>query len=200
MDKDMKKMLDAIIKSNVILHASFHDMAENYAAAKKNTDQIIDALQLLIEDFQKENEQLKIMAAERSEQVTSLDERVKQLERENFAINYAANNNSSMAEAQHSEVTDNQLEAGAAEAQYKLGYSYLFGLGVEKKSQYALELLNQAAQNGSSNAMLCLGDCFSHGVGVKENLVIAAEWYQKALAHGHKDAEERLIRLVKAVK
>ena len=75
-------------------------------------------------------------------------------------------------------------EQGIAEAQYRLGYCYEYGKGVEKSLTEAVKWYRKAADNGYPNAKYVLGNCYKYGKGVEKSLTEAVKWYHKAANDG----------------
>ncbi len=67
--------------------------------------------------------------------------------------------------ALESRATDGDLEA-----QYQLGFAYLWGEGVERDVHRAAKLLYASAKGGYAKAYAPLGECYLHGMGVKLNI------------------------------
>ena len=83
-------------------------------------------------------------------------------------------------------------EQGIAEAQYRLGYCYEYGKGVEKSLTEAVKWYRKAADNGDSNAQYVLGNCYKYGKGVEQSFTEAAKWFRKAADQGFSLAQELL--------
>lgn len=81
------------------------------------------------------------------------------------------------------------------EIQYKLGYQFEFGLGVEKNPSEASNWYLKAAKQGNSSAQYRMGFLLENGIGVTRNDEWAAGWYQLAANQGHSDAQNNLGRL-----
>lgn len=74
---------------------------------------------------------------------------------------------------------------GDPQAQYELGFSYLFGLGVSKSEALAVAWWQRAADSGHASAQNLLGAAFADGAfGVVRDDEQAISWYQKAAAQG----------------
>ena len=61
-----------------------------------------------------------------------------------------------------------------------IGDYYLFGKGVERSYQKAIEWYLKAATNGNHDAMLNLGNCYRYGKGVKRSYSETIKWYKKS--------------------
>ena len=83
-------------------------------------------------------------------------------------------------------------EQGMAEAQYQLGICYRDGNGVSRNLNNALFRLTQSAEQGYANAQYELGEYY----GVVQNYEKAAEWLLKAAKQGHKEAIEKIQKLM----
>ena len=80
-------------------------------------------------------------------------------------------------------------EAGDAEAQYKLGFAYYMGRGVERDAAKAVEWFTKAAEQGHAEAQYQLGWMYKDKDDAK-----AAEWYLKAAKQGHVEAQGAIGR------
>jgi hypothetical protein len=92
-------------------------------------------------------------------------------------------------------VEQDQPDAGAADAQYKLGVSYYRGEGVAKDHAGAVRWFRKAAEQGQRNAQDNLGSCYLNGEGVLKDYVEAYRWYNLAAAQGEKDAQKHLSEI-----
>lgn len=75
-------------------------------------------------------------------------------------------------------------EGGNAEAMFRLGGVYDFGMGVPPERSRAVEWWRRAADKGHAAAMNCLGCACSEGDGVPQDAARAAEWWRKAAEMG----------------
>lgn len=85
-----------------------------------------------------------------------------------------------------------KVEAGDAEAQFKLGRRYAKGEGVPKDTAKAVEWYQKAAMQGNAKAQTNLGVMYAEGEGVPKDAAKAVEWYQKAAAQGEAYAQNNL--------
>ena len=83
-------------------------------------------------------------------------------------------------------------EKGSAEGQYKLGYQYKKGEGLEKDYKQAAILFHEAAKKGYAKAQRHLGICYKDGEGIEKDLKLAAFWYRKAAEQGEAAAQNNL--------
>ncbi|MBQ7064514.1 MAG: elongation factor Tu [Firmicutes bacterium] len=83
-------------------------------------------------------------------------------------------------------------EAGNAEAQNKLGFSYSKGKGVEKNTDEALNWYTKAAKKGYPAAQNNLGYYYYKGIGVEQDYHKAVHWFEKAADQGNASAQEGL--------
>ena len=83
-------------------------------------------------------------------------------------------------------------EEGHAEAQYRLGLMYDFGLGVPEADVEAVKWHRMAAEQGFAQAQYILGDMYREGIGVPEDDAKAIEWYRKVAQRGDSEAQFRL--------
>ena len=86
-------------------------------------------------------------------------------------------------------------EAGNADAQYRLGYMYANGRGVEKSNEEAAKWYRMAADQGDTTAQNILGNMYESGRGVEKSYEEAARWYQRAADQGYKYAQFNLGNL-----
>ena len=86
-------------------------------------------------------------------------------------------------------------EQGHAIAQYRLGYCYDTGRGVEKDLIEAVKWYRKAAEQGDAIAQYRLGNFYRYGRGVAVDLAEAKKWYQKAADQGDEKAKMMLARL-----
>lgn len=88
-------------------------------------------------------------------------------------------------------------ELGNRESQYALGMYYgspqsYPGCNVRQNFARAVEWTLSAARQGHPDAECKMGKCYRDGRGVQKDEQQAREWYQKAAAHGSKEAKEYL--------
>lgn len=83
-------------------------------------------------------------------------------------------------------------EQGDAEAQYKLGHMYQYGLGVPKDGAEALTWYRKAAEGGSAPAQRELGWAYERGQGVSRDFTEALKWYRKAAEQDDVGAQANL--------
>lgn len=100
----------------------------------------------------------------------------------------ASDSNVTAAASATSEVTDPNT-ASAAQALAEQAENYLRGRGVKRDMQKAVELYQQAAEQGNLKAQLDLAQMYSKGVGVPVDFRKSAKWYQKAYAQGSLEAQ-----------
>lgn len=85
-----------------------------------------------------------------------------------------------------------QAQGGDANAQYKLGRSYMTGSGVAQDYEQALEWSTKAAKQGSADAEFLMGYMHEHGLGVKKDYGKAFLYYSSAAKDGHSTAQNNL--------
>ncbi|WP_051908530.1 tetratricopeptide repeat protein [Candidatus Odyssella acanthamoebae] len=78
------------------------------------------------------------------------------------------------------------------QAQFEMGQCYLFGKGVDKDLNQAVEWYRKAAENNYAAAQYNLGQCYLFGKGVDKDLNQAVEWYRKAAENNHAAAQYNL--------
>lgn len=88
-------------------------------------------------------------------------------------------------------------ELGNRESQYALGMYYgspqsYPGCNVRQNFARAVEWTLSAARQGHPDAECKMGKCYRDGRGVQKDEQQAREWYEKAAAHGSKEAKEYL--------
>ena len=81
---------------------------------------------------------------------------------------------------------------GHAESQYKLGYCYEIGEGVEESCEEAVKWYRKAAEQGYDTAQNDLGYCYYNGQGVEQSYTEAVKWYRKAAEQGNAEAQNNL--------
>ena len=85
-------------------------------------------------------------------------------------------------------------DKGSADAQNRIGYQYLHGVGVNKNYSLALKYLNMASAK-NMYSQYNLGYCYENGLGVQKNLRTALTWYQKGAANGHSASAQKVTEL-----
>ena len=81
-------------------------------------------------------------------------------------------------------------ELGDASAQYYLGQSYIYGLGVKKDYTKAVQYLKLSAEQGYTYAQFDLGRMYYNGDGLDQDFVYAFMWWEIANINGLKEAYE----------
>jgi len=87
------------------------------------------------------------------------------------------------------QVTKTMAEQRDAYAQYRMGYRYANGDGVEKNLVESLKWYRKAAENGQVEAQYRLGFIYEQGRGVPVDYVESASWWRKAADQGHAGAQ-----------
>ena len=83
-----------------------------------------------------------------------------------------------------------------ADAQYNLGYCFLFGIGVEANEIIALKWYSSAASHGDPQMQHNLGLIYKNGYGgVSKNYGKAAEWFFKAARQGYSESKVELAQI-----
>jgi TPR repeat protein len=75
-----------------------------------------------------------------------------------------------------------EAASGSAAAQYQLAKCYEEGIGTEKNTDTARDLILQAAEKGDGNALSTAGDLYFEGKGVAQDYVKAVQYYLQAEA------------------
>ncbi|MDR2751272.1 MAG: sel1 repeat family protein, partial [Clostridiales bacterium] len=68
--------------------------------------------------------------------------------------------------------------------QYRLGYCYYHGDGVEKDYEKTVKWYRKSAEQGNVDAQTSLGFCYLNGDGVEENFEEATKWFEKSGGQG----------------
>lgn len=79
-------------------------------------------------------------------------------------------------------------ERGHPRSQYRVGYQYWWGFGVEESKSEARRWYIEAANNGFSTAANDLGKMYEEGDSVVKSSSEAFKWYMRAAELGHADA------------
>ena len=87
------------------------------------------------------------------------------------------------------QVIKTKAEQRDAYAQYRMGYRYANGDGVEKNLVESLKWYRKAAENGQVEAQYRLGFIYEQGKGVPVDYVESASWWRKAADQGHAGAQ-----------
>lgn len=80
-------------------------------------------------------------------------------------------------------------EKGYPNAQYSIGYMYIYGLGIPKDLSKAAEWIQKAAEGNYDIAQYEIGKRYFYGIGVPKDNAKAAEWIKKAAIKGYVDAQ-----------
>ena len=83
-------------------------------------------------------------------------------------------------------------EHGYSEGQWRLGYCYEFGKGVDKDYTEAINWYRKSAEQGNPVGQCRLGCCYVFGIGVEKNYAEAVSWYRKSAEHGYPESQWRL--------
>ena len=83
-------------------------------------------------------------------------------------------------------------EQGDADAQFRLGFMYLEGRGVQQDDGEAVKLFGQAAEQGHAAAQNNLGAMYYNGRGVQQDDEGAVKWYRLAAEQGDATAQNNL--------
>ena len=88
-----------------------------------------------------------------------------------------------------------RAEAGAADAQYDLGFLYDNGYGVAQDYQAALTWYRKAAEKGVADASYRLGALYERGKGVPSDMEYAYGWYSVAAHVGNAKGADALKKV-----
>lgn len=77
-----------------------------------------------------------------------------------------------------------KAESSDINAQYEYGQRLLFGEGVEKNADKAVEFLTKASDGGQAKAALCLANHYRTGRFLLQNTTLMLKWYETAAAKG----------------
>ncbi|MBQ7856070.1 MAG: sel1 repeat family protein [Alistipes sp.] len=83
-------------------------------------------------------------------------------------------------------------ERGYAKAQFRLGYCYAKGNGLEKDNYQAVKWYHKAAEQGHATAQYNLGLRYENGGGVEQDYYEAVKWYRKAAEKRYAKAQSSL--------
>ena len=83
-------------------------------------------------------------------------------------------------------------EQGNAGAQFRLGYCYYRGEGVERDYTQAVYWYRKSAEQGNAEAQLYLGYCYYKGEVVEQNYIQAVCWFRKSAEQGIASAQYNL--------
>ena len=83
-------------------------------------------------------------------------------------------------------------DQGHAEAQAKLGFLKILGLGEYSNPKEGVKWIRKSAEQGCAMGQLFLGTCYRRGAGVKKSTSKAKKWLRKAAAQGNEDAKKAL--------
>ncbi len=83
-------------------------------------------------------------------------------------------------------------DQGDAEAQYRLGRTYLLGDGPGQDLKEAAKWTRRAADQRHTEAQYQLGWMHAQGDGVDQDYDLAAKWYRRAAERGHPQAQYNL--------
>ena len=83
-------------------------------------------------------------------------------------------------------------EQEQADAQYRLGFKYYMGKGVEQDYAKAFEWYLKAAKQGEQLAQDSLGLMYFEGRGTVKDNIKSRDWYSKACDNGHQPSCEVL--------
>lgn len=82
-----------------------------------------------------------------------------------------------------------EAEQGNADAQFKLGYRYFCGNGVERDDTEAVKWFQLAAEQGEAQAQLFLAYCYDNGQGIRQDEAEAIKWLKSAAERGYAGAQ-----------
>lgn len=87
-------------------------------------------------------------------------------------------------------------ESGNPEAQFRVGWMYREGFGVDRSDIEMVRWLKKAAKGGHAVAQHHLAFAYQVGVGVRENPEQAVYWHLKAADQGHAQSQIQLSILL----
>jgi TPR repeat protein len=87
-------------------------------------------------------------------------------------------------------------DQGFVDAQYKVGYCYDHGIGVNMDKKKAFDLYKIAAKEDNCDAQKSLAFLYEQGDGTEKSIEKAIYWYEKAVKNGCHEAKERLDNLL----
>ena len=74
-------------------------------------------------------------------------------------------------------------------AQNKLGWMYVYGIGINQDLKKAFEWYEKSAKKGNINARYNLADMYSKGIYVKQDYIEAIKWYKLSANNGNARAQ-----------
>jgi TPR repeat protein len=83
----------------------------------------------------------------------------------------------------------NQALSGDPDAEFKVGYAYFSGKGVQQDYAQATIWFRKSADQGNAQAQDNLGIIYENGYGTPKDDIQAAVWYKKAAEQGNGDAQ-----------
>jgi TPR repeat protein len=86
-------------------------------------------------------------------------------------------------------------ESGDPEAQYKLGFAYDKGKGVDRNAEKSVYWLTKAAEQGHVTSQVRLGVIYFRGEEVPIDPVKMVYWFTKAAEQGDETAKDNLRQL-----
>jgi TPR repeat protein len=78
-------------------------------------------------------------------------------------------------------------------AQFMLGYSYFYGLGIAEDHSQAMRWFNMAAAQGHPDSCYMVGRCMELANQGAMGRTNAIRWYQRAFAAGHPESAVELF-------
>lgn len=88
-----------------------------------------------------------------------------------------------------------KAQAGDAEAEYRIGWSYFTGKGVSVDYKEAARWLRLSAAQDFPDAEFALGYAYEHGTGVRKDAREAVRYYTAAAKHANSTAENNLASM-----
>ena len=90
-------------------------------------------------------------------------------------------------------------EQGDAEAQYKIGWMYQEGQGVEQDFKEALKWFQKSAEQGHADGQTSLGGMYYSGEGVEQDNATSYAWWNIAATNGVENAKIWKLKIAKAM-
>src|SRR2546430_16962515 len=105
---------------------------------------------------------------------------MKQLEKKNMMMHKLIRKNKTRA----FEFYKRSANQGFTDAQYKAGYFYDHGIGVDIDKKKAFDFYQLAAKEENCDAQKSLALLYERGEGTEKNIENATYWYKKAVDNG----------------
>jgi TPR repeat protein len=99
------------------------------------------------------------------------------------------------APLQEFDALEKQALTGDPDAEFKVGYAYFSGQGVQQDYAKATNWFRKSADQGNAQAQDNLGIIYENGYGTAKDYAQAAVWYRRAAEQGNGDAQTVLAAM-----